>query len=82
MSQKEYYRSLDEQTRHFIAMINSSGEHLLKLINNVLDLSKIEKGRSAISYGDFYISELIDVSKTVFVNFDKQRDVEVFIVQA
>ncbi|CAM3769650.1 ATP-binding protein [Vibrio aquimaris] len=78
LSQKEYYRSLDEQTRHFIAMINSSGEHLLKLINNVLDLSKIEKGRSAISYGDFYISELIDVSKTVFVNFDKQRDVEVF----
>ena len=78
LSQKEYYQSLDEQTRHFISMINSSGEHLLKLINNVLDLSKIEKGRSAISYDDFYISELIDVSKTVFVNFDKQHEVEVF----
>ncbi|WP_341663829.1 ATP-binding protein [Vibrio sp.] len=78
LSQKEYYESSDEQTRHFLSMINSSGEHLLKLINNVLDLSKIEKGRSAISYDDFYICELIDVSKTVFVNFDKQHDVEVF----
>ena len=78
LSQKEYYQSSDEQTRHFLSMINSSGEHLLKLINNVLDLSKIEKGRSAISYDDFYICELIDVSKTVFVNFDKQHEVEVF----
>ncbi|MBU2896635.1 ATP-binding protein [Vibrio hepatarius] len=78
LSQKEYYQSSDEQTRHFLSMINSSGEHLLKLINNVLDLSKIEKGKSTLSNDDFYLSELIDVSKTVFINFDKQHDVEVF----
>ncbi|MFY2507551.1 ATP-binding protein [Vibrio pectenicida] len=78
LSQKEYYLSSDEHTRHFLSMINSSGEHLLKLINNVLDLSKIEKGKSTLSYDDFYLSELIDVSKTVFINFDKQHDVEVF----
>ncbi|NOH72525.1 response regulator [Vibrio pectenicida] len=78
LSQKEYYQSSDEQTRHFLSMINSSGEHLLKLINNILDLSKIEKGKSTLSNDDFYLSELIDVSKTVFINFDNQNDVEVF----
>ncbi|MEI8639455.1 MULTISPECIES: ATP-binding protein [Vibrio] len=78
LSQKEYYQSSDEQTRHFLSMINSSGEHLLKLINNVLDLSKIEQGKSKLDSDEFFISELIDVSKTVFINFDKQQAVDVF----
>ena len=78
LSQKEYYQSSDEQTRHFLSMINSSGEHLLKLINNVLDLSKIEQGKSKLESDEFFISELIDVSKTVFINFDKQQAVDVF----
>ncbi|NOI59237.1 ATP-binding protein [Vibrio coralliilyticus] len=78
LSQKEYYQSSDEQTRHFLSMINSSGEHLLKLINNVLDLSKIEQGKSKLERDEFFISELIDVSKTVFINFDKQQAVDVF----
>ncbi|KJY93865.1 histidine kinase [Vibrio neptunius] len=78
LSQKEYYQSSDEQTRHFLSMINSSGEHLLKLINNVLDLSKIEQGKSKLESDEFFISELIDVSKTVFINFDKQQGVDVF----
>ncbi|WP_029236021.1 ATP-binding protein [Vibrio coralliilyticus] len=78
LSQKEYYQSSDEQTRHFLSMINSSGEHLLKLINNVLDLSKIEQGKSKLDSNEFFVSELIDVSKTVFINFDKQQAVDVF----
>ncbi|MDA0117385.1 ATP-binding protein [Vibrio sp. T11.5] len=78
LSQKEYYQASDEQTRHFLSMINSSGEHLLKLINNVLDLSKIEQGKSKLENDEFFISELIDVSKTVFINFDKQQGVDVF----
>ena len=78
LSQKEYYQASDEQTRHFLSMINSSGEHLLKLINNVLDLSKIEQGKSKLENDEFFISELVDVSKTVFINFDKQQGVDVF----
>ncbi|MCG9681743.1 ATP-binding protein [Vibrio sp. Isolate23] len=78
LSQKEYYQASDEQTQHFLSMINSSGEHLLKLINNVLDLSKIEQGKSKLESDEFFISELIDVSKTVFINFDKQQGVDVF----
>ena len=71
LSQKEYYLESDEQTREFVAMINDSGKHLLKLINSVLDLSKIEQGKMKLDRDVFYSSELVKLSKTIFVDTNK-----------
>jgi len=76
LSHKEYYQGADDQTRSFIAMINNSGKHLLKLINSVLDLSKIEQGKMKLEHDCFYCSELIELSKTIFVDTSKP-DVEI-----
>ncbi|MEZ8098979.1 ATP-binding protein [Vibrio bivalvicida] len=77
LSHKEYYEATDEQTRNFLSMINSSGQHLLKLINSVLDISKIEQGKMKLQIESFYCSELIELSKTIFVDMSK-TDVEIF----
>ncbi|MDC5838772.1 ATP-binding protein [Vibrio europaeus] len=77
LSHKEYYEATDEQTRNFLSMINNSGQHLLKLINSVLDISKIEQGKMKLQTEPFYCSELIELSKTIFVDMSKS-DVEIF----
>jgi signal transduction histidine kinase/DNA-binding response OmpR family regulator len=39
------YGALTEQQKRFVSHVNSGGKHLLKLISDILDLSKIEAGR-------------------------------------
>lgn len=77
LSQKEHYLASEEQVKNYASLINRSGQHLLKLINSVLDLSKIEQGNVTLHEERFYCSELIDAAKTVFVEAGKE-DVDVF----
>jgi len=47
------------QFQENLAIIHRSGEHLLHMINDVLDISKIEAGRMSVSFETFHLPHLI-----------------------
>jgi len=51
---------LNEQQHEFMRDIHESGEHLLRLINGILDLSKIEAGKMEIHRERFAIADAVD----------------------
>ncbi|MDY6937379.1 MAG: response regulator [Cyanobacteriota bacterium] len=58
--------TLEEEHQENVQIMNRSGQHLLTLINNVLDLSKIEAGRISFNEAEFDLHRLLDELKDMF----------------
>jgi PAS domain S-box-containing protein len=56
---------LTEQQRGFIGDIFSSGKHLLSLINDILDLSKVEAGKMMLDLEPVHVSSLFANSLSI-----------------
>lgn len=57
---------LDPDVQEYLQIIHRSGQHLLALINQILDLSKIEAGHIAINEYDFDLFNLLNELKEMF----------------
>ena len=57
--------SLPEETREYLEKIGGSARHLLGLINDILDMSRIESGRLMIRKEEFSFSHMLEQINTM-----------------
>jgi signal transduction histidine kinase len=58
------YGEVSEKVRDVLTRLEKSGRHLLVLINDILDLSKIEAGQLALSLSDYSMEDLVQAVLT------------------
>ncbi len=66
-------KSLDKDTLDAIKTIDNSGKNLLKMINEILDISKIEAGKMELYVTSFSLNDLIDNLSQLFELRCKQK---------
>ena len=57
--------NLSEQTREYLEKIGGSARHLLSLINDILDMSRIESGRIVLNKEEFSFSDMLEQINTM-----------------
>ncbi len=60
--QDRLFGDLNDKQAEYVADIHASGRHLLALINDILDLSKIEAGRMDLQITPFALSDVVENS--------------------
>jgi PAS domain S-box-containing protein len=71
---------LNDRQRCHLNTINRCGEHLLSLLNDILEMSKIEAGRTTLNPSAFDLHALIDDLETMFRMRAEEKELH-FIVE-
>jgi len=70
---------IDQRYRDYGTDINKSGEHLLSLVNDVLDLSKLESGKFEIHGEHVHISEILNACRSMVAGLTNEAGVKLSI---
>jgi signal transduction histidine kinase len=65
MLRERMFGEVNEKQEEYLRDVLASGKHLLSLINDILDLSKIEAGRMELDLADFDLPTSIDNALTL-----------------
>ncbi|MFA6957075.1 MAG: ATP-binding protein [Thermoanaerobaculia bacterium] len=70
---------ISEQRHGFVRNIRTAGAHLLTLINDILDLSKIEAGKMELHIEEFDVQHALDALERVMHSYAAQQGVKLEI---
>ena len=72
---------LKDNQKRYISNISTSGKHLLSLINNVLDLSKIEAGKMELHPEGFPVEEVLLEVKQLMASLANKKNIKISYVR-
>jgi CheY-like chemotaxis protein/two-component sensor histidine kinase len=70
------FGDINERQEEYLRDIHGSGQHLLELLNEILDLSKVEAGRMELDYAAVDVRALLDHAATMLRERAAARAVE------
>ncbi|HEY3068661.1 MAG TPA: ATP-binding protein [Methylomirabilota bacterium] len=73
------FGELNDKQEEYLHDILGSGRHLLSLINDILDLSKIEAGRLELELGEFDLPQAIDNALTLVRERASRRSISLSV---
>ncbi len=76
---ENYEKNLNDEQVESARVIQSSGNGLLSLIDEILDLSKIESGKMDIECGDIEVSDIADDMRSLFAPIAREKKIELKI---
>ena len=68
-----------EQVKDYLGKISVSSQHLLSLINDILDMSRIENGKVTIDESDVHLPDIIHDLRTIIQSSVTAKQLELFI---
>jgi signal transduction histidine kinase/CheY-like chemotaxis protein len=68
-----------EQVKDYLSKISVSSQHLLSLINDVLDMSRIESGKMTIEETNVHLPDVIHDLRTIIQSNISSKQMELFI---
>ena len=69
----------DEKQQNYIKTINVAGNSLLLIINDILDLSKIEAGKIELHYKPLRLYTIFKEIETIFMQTIHGKEIELFV---
>ncbi|WP_052402792.1 PAS domain-containing protein [Methanococcoides methylutens] len=72
----EDYGSLNEEQKKYISKVLRNGNHLLELINDLLDFSNIETGEMELRVNEFTVSDAIDEVGALMIPLSKKKGID------
>lgn len=71
--------ALDNEQREYLKIISSSGNHLLGLINEILEISKIEAKKVTLELATFDFYDLISELEAMFRHDTMSKDLDLYV---